>query len=137
MIVGWGNVGNERAEGVEWSTMTFFNLAFHIFLNLMHWHMTRTFDKCLYILSPSTLYEFAHSIELGKLCCIVGIIGRTRTQAIAQRNGNIIFSADVADVIEMFVEETLLLMHLAPLRDDAATTAHDACQTSIGKMDIL
>ena len=137
MIVGRCNIGNERTEGVERSTMAFFNLAFHIFLNLMHWYMARTFDKCLYILSPSTLNEFAHSIKLGKLCCIVGIIGRTWTQAVAQRNGNIIFSADVADVIEMFVEETLLLMHLAPLRDDATTTAHDACQTSIGKMDIL
>ena len=99
--------------------------------------MARTLDECLHALSPSTLYKLAHCVELGKLCCVVGVVGRTGAQSVAQRNGNVILCADVADVVEVGIEETLLLMHLAPLGDDAAATAHDARQTCVGEVDVL
>ena len=137
VVVGRSNVGYERAECVEGCTVALLYLALHVLLYLVHWHVSRTLDECLYALSPSTFYKLAHSVEFGKLCCVVGVVGRTGAQSVAQRNGNVILGADVADVVEVGIEETLLLMHLAPLRDDAAATAHDARQTCVGEVDVL
>ena len=75
VVVSGSDVGNERAECVEGSTMTLLNLAFHVLLNLMHRHMSGTLDERLDVLCPSTLYEFAHSVELCKLCSVVGVVG--------------------------------------------------------------
>ena len=75
MVVGRCDVGYERTESVERCTMTLLYLAVHVSTNLLHWHMSRTFDKRLHILCPCTLYELTHSVELRKLCRVVGIIG--------------------------------------------------------------
>ena len=117
--------------------MAFLYLAFHVLLNLVHRHMTRALDKRLYVLGPGTFHKLAHRVEFGKLGCIVDIVGRTWTQAVAQRDGYIILGADIADVIKVLVEETFLLMYLAPLGDNASASAHDTSKTSVCQMDIL
>ena len=72
-----------------------------------------------------------------KLSRIVGIVSRARTQSVAQRERHIVAGTDVADIIEVLVEETLLLMHAAPLGDDAAATAYHARETIVGEVDVL
>ena len=64
-------------------------------------------------------------------------MGTTGTEAVSQGECHVVAGADVANIIEVLIEEALLLMHLAPLGDDAATTAHDTGQAVIGQMDIL
>ena len=76
--------------------------------------MTWTFDERLHVLGPCTLYKFAHGVEFGKLGRIVGIVGGAGTQSVAERYCHVILCTDVADVVEMVVEEALLLMHHAP-----------------------
>ena len=117
--------------------MTLLDLSLHVLLDLVHRHVSRTLDECLNVLSPSTLNQFAHSVELGKLRSVVGVVCRTGAQTVAQRDGNIVLGADVADVVEVLVEEALLLMYLAPLGDDAAAAAYDARKTSVGEVDVL
>ena len=115
MVVGRSDIGYERTESIEWGSVAFFYLSVHICPDLLHRHMSGTLDECLHILCPSPLDEFAHSVEFGKLCRVVGVVCGTGAQSVAKRDGNVIFCTDVADVVEVLVEETLLLMHHAPL----------------------
>ena len=93
--------------------------------------MTWTLDECLHVLCPSSLNEFAHGVKFGKLCCVVGVVCRSRAQSVAKGYGNVVFCTDVAYVVEMVVEETLLLMHHAPLGDDTTSTAHHTRESAL------
>ena len=60
-----------------------------------------------------------------------------RTQTVSQRDCHIIFATDVANVIEVGIEETLLLMHRAPFGNDTSTTAHHPRKSSLREVHIL
>ncbi len=137
MVVAGGDVGNERTEGVEWSLVTVVELSLHILLNLLQRHMTRTLDKCLYVFVPGTCYEFTHRVEFGKLSRIIGVGNTAGAQSVAKRECNIVFSHDVADVVEMLIQETLPILQQAPFTHDAASTTHDAAKTAVGKMHVV
>ena len=79
MVVSRRNIRYQRAEGIKWCSVAFFYLPVHILSDLMHRHMTGTFDKCLYILCPGTFYEFTHCVQLRKLSPVIGITNRSGT----------------------------------------------------------
>ena len=137
MVVGRGDVGDKRTECIEWCTVALLYLSVHICTYLLHGHMARSLDKCLHVLFPCPLNEFAHRVEFGKLCRVVGVVGRTGAQTVAKGYGNVIFCADVADVVKVLVEETLLLMHHAPLGYDTASTAHHTRQATLRQGHVL
>ena len=91
--------------------------------------MPRSFYQHLHVFVPGSFDEFAHGVELRKLSTVVGIVNRAGAQTVAQGDGYVVLSADVADVIEMGVEEALLVVHGAPRRDDAAAAAYHARET--------
>ena len=86
--------------------------------------MAGTFDKCLHAMIPRTRHQLTHSVELGKLGGIIGIVGRTGTEAVTQGNSHVVAMADLANIVEMGIEETLLVVGLTPLGDDATAAAH-------------
>ena len=137
MVVAWGDVGDKGTEGVEWSLMAMVELTLHVLLDFLQWHVTRTLDESLHVLVPCASDKFAHRVEFGKLCLVVGISDTTRTQAIAQGQCHVILSHDVADVVEVLVEETFLVMVETPLAHDATSTAHDATETLVGEMHVV
>ena len=58
---------------------------------------------------------FAHALSTsGELGRIVGIADGSGTQTVTQRQGHIVLCTDVADVVEMLVEETLAVVCQAP-----------------------
>ncbi len=95
--------------------MALLYLPVHVLPDFVHGHVARSFDECLHILRPCALYEFAHGVELGKLCRVVGIVCGAGPQTVAQRYGHVVTGTDVTDVVEVGIEKTLLLMHHAPL----------------------
>src|SRR5574344_302618 len=114
MVVARGNIRHQRAEGIKRSLMAFFQLACHILTYLLHRHMSGTFNKGLHIFLPSQLHQFAHSIKFSKLRTVVGIMDRARPQAVAERDSHVITGKDIADITEMLVKETFLLMRHTP-----------------------
>ena len=52
MVISRSDVRDQWAERIERRIMAFFDLAFPIFLDLMHGHVSGTFDKGLHILVP-------------------------------------------------------------------------------------
>ena len=117
--------------------MAFLYLAFHILLNLVHGYVSGSFDKSLHVLCPGAEYKLAHGIEFGKLRFVVGIVRRAGTQAVAQGNGYIVLRQYIADVVEMFVQKAFAVVHQTPFAHDASSTADNAAQTFIGKMNIM
>ena len=137
MVVTRCDVRHDGAERIERRIVAFFYLALHILLNLVHGHVAGTFDESLHILVPSTQHKLAHRVEFCKLRFIVGIVRRPRTQSVSQRDGHIILCQNIANVIKVFVKETLAVVHQAPFAHDAATTAHDTAQPFLGQMHIM
>ena len=137
MVVTWGDIGNQWAEGVEWCLVTVVELALHVLLDLLQWHVTRTLDECLYVLVPGTGNKLAHGIQLGKLGCIVGIGNTAWAQTIAQREGYVVLCHNVADIVEVLIEETFLVVVETPLAHDTTATAHDTAETAVGEMHVV
>lgn len=83
MVVARSHIGHQRAERIEWCPVAFFDLPVHIFADFMHRHVSRSFDKRLYVFRPCPLYQFAHGIQFSKLCSVVGIEYRSGAQSVA------------------------------------------------------
>ena len=112
--------------------MAFLNLAVHVFTDFVHGDVSRSFDKGLYVFGPGPFHQFAHGVQFGKLGTVVGIENRPGTQTVTERYGHVVLSQNVADVVEMFIQETFLLMISAPLGDDASATAHHSAKPFVG-----
>ena len=137
MVVTRSDICRERAKCVERRVVAHFNLAVHVFANLVHRHVTRTFNDDLNALLPGNFGEFAERIKFGELCHVVCICNGTRTESIAQRNANVVLRENVADFVEVRVEEVLLLVDHAPAGDDRTATAHDARRAFERKRNVL
>ncbi len=137
VVVARCDVGDERTEGVERSLVAVVELPLHVLLYFLQRHVSGTFDESLYVFVPGTGDKFAHGVEFGKLGLVVGVGDTAGTQTVSKGKGNVVLRHDVADVIEMLVEETLPVVYQAPLAHDAAATAHDAAETLVGQVDIV
>ncbi|KAG1535673.1 hypothetical protein G6F50_015245 [Rhizopus delemar] len=93
---------------------------------LLHRHVAGAFDHGLHVVPPGNLRQLAQRFQFAELRCIVGIGDAARAQAVAQREGHVVGLHDLADFLEMRVEEVLPVMCQAPLGHDRTTTADDS-----------
>ena len=84
----------------------------------MHGHVAWTFDHHLAVVLPRDLGQFTQRFEFGKLRFIIRVGNRAGTQAITQRERNVVGSQDFADVAKARVEKTLFVMRETPLGHD-------------------
>ena len=126
MIVARGDVGGERPEGVERRLAAGGELLIHVLLDLVHRHVAGPFDHHLAVVRPGDLRQLAQGFQLGELRRIVGIGDRARAQAIAEGEAHVVRAADLADLLEMLVEEALAMVRQAPLGHDRTATRDDA-----------
>ncbi len=90
----------------------------HVALNHLHRYMTRAFNHHLHVVFPGDFGQFAQRMQLGELRFVVGVLNGAGTQAVAQRQGNVVGGADFTNLAEMFEQEVLFVMREAPLRHD-------------------
>ncbi len=88
--------------------------------------MAGAFDHHLHVVLPGFFRQLAQSLQFGELGFVAGIGDAAGTQAVAQRKADVILLENLADVVEAFVEEILLVVVRHPLRQDGAAAAHDA-----------
>ena len=112
-------------------------LTLHVLPDLVHRDVSRSFDEGLHVLVPGSGHKFSHRVEFGELGGVVGIRGASRTQSVTKGKGNIVLGDDVADVVEVFVEEGFAVVDKAPFAHDRATAADDAAEAGISEMDIV
>ena len=137
MVVTGSNVRDDGAECIERRVVALLDLTLHVLPDLVHGHVSRALDKGLHVVIPGAGDQLAHSVEFCKLRLVVGILDATGTEPVAQRDGRVVRSQDVADVIEVFVEEGFAVVEEAPFAHDAAAPADDAAQTLVRQVDIM
>ena len=67
---------------------------------------------------------------------VVGVGDRAGPQAVAEREGDVVRLHDLADLLEVRVEEALLVMREAPLGHDRAAARDDAGHALRGQRDV-
>ena len=108
--------------------MAVLQLFGHIALDHMHRHMTRAFNHHLHVVFPGDFGQFAQRMQLGELRLVVGILNRAWTQAVAERERNVIGGTDFANLAEMFKQEVLFVMRETPFRHDRTAARDNTCQ---------
>ena len=126
MVVARRDVGRQRPERVERRLAALLELLVHVDLDLVHRHVAGAFDHHLAALVPGDLGQLAQRLELGELRAVVGVGDRAGAQAVAERERHVVLAHDVADLVEVLVEEALLVMREAPLGHDRAAARDDA-----------
>ena len=130
-------VRHQRPQGVEGGSVAAADLPLHVLLYLVKGHVSRSLDEGLHILLPRPLHQFAQGIQLRKLGFIVGIGYGAGAKAVAQRDRHVVLGQDFANLVEVFVQETLPIVHLAPAAHDASAAADDATRAPLGQVDVL
>ena len=126
VVVAGGDVGGQRAKGVERRFVAPFQFFVHILFDQLHRHMAGAFDHHLHIVLPGNLGELAQGFQLAQLGVVVGVVNRARTQAIAQAEGHIVGLHDLADFLKVGVEEVFLMVGQTPFGHDRAAPADNA-----------
>ncbi len=109
--------------------MAFVELTVHILANLVHGHVSGAFYQDLDIVFPGFFSEFAEHIEFQELGAVVGIMYGARTHTIAERYGNVVFSENLAYLIEVGVKKIFLIVHDCPACHDGSATAYTSGKT--------
>lgn len=85
MVIARGDIGGQRAEGVERRFVAMFQLFGHVAADHLHRHMARAFNHHLYVVFPGDFGQLAQRMQLGELGLVVGVLNRTGAQAVAER----------------------------------------------------
>ena len=129
VVIAGGDVGGQRAEGVERGFVARGELAFHVFPYLLHGNVTGAFDDDLHVVGPCLLGELTQHVEFEELRTVVGVVYRARAHAVAQREGHIVLLDNLAYLVEVGVEEILFVVAHAPFGHDGTSARHDTRET--------
>jgi hypothetical protein len=88
--------------------------------------MAGALDHHLHVVLPGDLGQLAQGFQFAQLRLVVGVVDRTRAQAVAEAEGDVVGLHDFADVLEVRVEEAFLVVRQTPLGHDRAAAADDA-----------
>src|SRR4030095_1143733 len=133
MIVPRRDVGGERAEGAEWSFVAPLELFLHVLLDQVHGNVARAFVHYLDVMRPRALSQLALRVKLCELGLIICISNTAWPQAIADGKADVVRGHDLAYLVPVGVEKTLLMMSEAPLGHDRAAARNDSCGTPRGE----
>ena len=70
--------------------------------------------------------QFSQRFQLGKLCLVVRVGDATGTQPVTDGYPDVIFGENLADVLEMLVQEAFPLVGRAPVCHDGSPAGHDS-----------
>src|SRR5690554_2050039 len=136
VIVTGGDVGGQRPQGIERRLVAALQLLVHVLLDQLHGHMAGAFDHGLHIVLPGQSGQLAEGLEFAELGRVVGIGDGARTQAIPQGEGHVVGLHDLADVLEMGIEEVLLMVRQTPLGHDGSATGNDTRDPAGGQRHV-
>ena len=103
-----------------------FQLHVHIVLDHVHGHVTGALDHHLHIVLPGDLGQLAEGLQFAELGLVVGVRQAAGAQPVTQGEADVVGLHDLADVLEMGVEETLPVVGDTPLGHDGAAAGDDA-----------
>ena len=98
--------------------------------------MARAFDHHLDVMALRDRFELRQAFPARRIARgVIGVADRP-DGAVAKRERNVIAVQQLADILEMGVEEILLVMREAPLGENRTAARHDAGDTVGREMDV-
>ena len=129
VVIARRNVGGQRPQGIERRFITMLELFVHVFFNQLHRYMSGPFYHNLDIMLPRYLGQFTQGTQFTHLRFIISIINAARSQTVAQTETDVIGFHDLANVLEMGIEEVLFVVRQTPFSHDGAPARHNAGHT--------
>ena len=136
MVVSRRDIRRQRTQRVERSFVRELELKIHILFDQVHRHVAWTFDHDLAVALPGNLRQFSQRRQFSELRFVIRIRNRTWTKPVAEAERNVISLHDLADFLEVCVEEIFLVMRKAPLRENGSTAADDSRSAFHSQRDI-
>src|SRR3972149_4174106 len=129
MIITRGYISNNRSEHIERRIVTQLHLFFNIHLDLIQWHMTRSFYHNLHILFPCFKRKLTKYRQLCKLCIVTCICKAARPEAVTKTEAHVIAFAYFKYPVKVCIKRILFAMIGHPLcHDCTAATCNGRLQ---------
>jgi hypothetical protein len=136
VVVARRDIRGQRPERVEGRLAAVAFSCLSMFcLDLVHRHVAGAFDHHLQSCSHAIFVSSPRVRSSANCASSLASAMRAGAQAVAEREGDVIGLHDVADLVEMFVEEALLVMRQTPLGHDRAAARDDAGHAVGGQRD--
>ena len=126
VVIARSDVGDQRAERVERGSVAQFLLALHVLAHQVEGDVPGAFDHDLHVVLPRAPGQLGQRVQLGELGGVVGIGNRTRAQPVAQGEGHVVLREDLAELVEVRVQEVLPVVGQAPAGHDGPAARDDA-----------
>ncbi len=107
-------------RGIEWRFVAVLSSSVMLVADHLHWHVSWPSIITCTSYSQSDFGSSPRVCSSGKLRFVVGITNGALTQAVAQRQGDIVRGTDFTDLAEVPVEEVFLMVRQAPFGHDRA-----------------
>ena len=125
VVIARGNICYQRSKHIERRSLADGLLHLHVGSNLIHRHMARPLYHHLHILCPGTLGQLPQAHQLLNLAHIGSIRQAARTAGIAERYGHIVLTADIKNLIIIFIERIFVAGHRHPGKNQRAAPGDD------------
>ena len=125
MVISRSDIGNEWSEHIKWRAATDALLDLHVCFDFVHGHMTGALDHDLHIFCPRAACQFAESYEFFDLADIGRISKTSRTAGVAKRDRDIVFTADIEDLVVMLIERIFFAGHAHPRKYQRSSAGND------------
>ena len=110
MVVARRGVGRQRSQRVERGAVAHGLLQLDVHAHRVEGHVARSLDHDLHVLGPRALGELAQGHQLAQLGRVVRVGQRAGAQTIAERERHVVLGEDVAQFVEVRVQEALLMV---------------------------
>ena len=137
MVVAGRDVGHQRAERVERRLVAELVFLLDLHLDLVHRDVAGAFDHHLHVVLPGVLGQLAERLQLGELGFVAGVGDAAGAQAVAQGEAHVVLLEDLADVVEVLVQEFCLWLCTIHCGQDRAAAADDAGDALGGQRQVL
>ncbi|SLD07736.1 Uncharacterised protein [Mycobacteroides abscessus subsp. massiliense] len=105
VVIRRSDIGGQRAQGVERGLFAEFFLELHVLDDLVHRYVAGAFDHHLHTMGFRDLGELTEGAQLGELRLVVGVGDGSGAQAVAEREGHVVARQDLAQFLEVGVQE--------------------------------
>ena len=87
--------------------------------------MTWTFNHHLHVVLPRSVRKFSETHELFNLANVCRVCQASRSARVSERHCNVVFLADIKNLVVIFVERIFVSCHHHPCKDERASAAYD------------
>ena len=125
VVVSRSNIRHQRPQHIKGGAHAKRLLQFHVRCDLVQRHMAGAFHHDLHVMRPGPFRQFPEANQLVNLAGVRSVRQTTGAAGVAERNGHIVFLANIEDFVKMLVKGILIARHAYPRKNETAASADD------------